>query len=113
MEISHKIKDIKNKTPIPLKKFIKKLYKLYRSIRNRFLFSIFKKSIEKKHLISTFRELGIKKNDTILIHSSLSRIGKINGGAKTILEALLEIVGPNGNIGAPTFWGFSRHFLSG
>ena len=33
-------------------------------------------------------DLGLKKDDTLLIHSSLKSVGEIEGGAETLLEAL-------------------------
>jgi aminoglycoside 3-N-acetyltransferase len=38
-----------------------------------------------------------------MFHSSLSRLGEVQGGAETVIDALLESVGEEGTIVAPTF----------
>ena len=57
--------------------------------------------------------MGVKRGDIVLVHSSLSRLGYVEGGAATVVAALLEAVGPEGTIGAPTFWGYSRFYIKG
>lgn len=37
------------------------------------------------------------------VHSSLSRLGYVEGGAETVVDALLEVVGPEGTVMVPTF----------
>lgn len=44
---------------------------------------------------------GIKEGDTLLVHSSLSKIGFVEGGPKTVVNALIGVVGPNGHILMP------------
>ncbi len=48
--------------------------------------------ITKDYLIKEFRELGIKNNDIIMVHSSVSSFGYIVNGAHDIIDALMEIV---------------------
>ena len=42
--------------------------------------------------------LGLKKGDTVGVHSSLSSFGHVDGGAEAVIVALLETVGEKGNI---------------
>ena len=37
-----------------------------------------------------------------MVHASLKRIGYVCGGAQTVIEALMEVVGENGTIMMPT-----------
>jgi aminoglycoside 3-N-acetyltransferase len=39
----------------------------------------------------------------VQVHSSLSRLGYVEGGAETAVDALLETVGPEGTVMVPTF----------
>ena len=55
----------------------------------------------KVDLLKAFKEIGIESGDTVLVHSSLSKIGYIENGAKDVVEALLESVGKSGNILMP------------
>ncbi|MBN2299614.1 MAG: AAC(3) family N-acetyltransferase [Acholeplasmataceae bacterium] len=46
----------------------------------------------KQDIIDGLRNLGLKKNDTIMVHSSLSSFGYVVNGANDIIEALMEVV---------------------
>lgn len=47
-------------------------------------------------------ELGVKENAVILVHSSLSKIGWVNGGAVGLIDALINTVTASGTIVMPT-----------
>ena len=47
--------------------------------------------------------LGLKKGDTILIHSNIATFGKVENGLEGIFSALYEIIGNEGTIVVPTF----------
>lgn len=68
--------------------------------------------IGKEAILAAFRDVGVKPGDTLLVHSSLSACGRIVGGAKAIVEALVEALGPEGNFFVPTFQR-SECFLNG
>lgn len=51
------------------------------------------------------RNLGVKEGDTLLVHSSLSSIGWICGGAQTLIEALLKAIGETGTLIMPAHSG--------
>ena len=57
----------------------------------------------RESLASDLRRIGIEPGDKVVVHSSLKSIGKVEGGAETVVAALLDAVGPNGLIAAPTF----------
>jgi len=57
----------------------------------------------KQKLIADFKKIGIKSGDSVLIHSSLSKIGFVIGGPKTIVDALSEVVGESGTVLFPSF----------
>jgi len=61
--------------------------------------------IQKETLIQNFKEIGIKQNSIVLIHSSLKSIGKVVGGAQTVIDALLSVLGEGGTLLAPTLTG--------
>jgi len=54
-------------------------------------------------ILAALAQVGVAKGDTLLVHSALSACGHIVGGAKTIIEAIIEAIGPDGNFFVPTF----------
>jgi aminoglycoside 3-N-acetyltransferase len=60
------------------------------------------KSISTADLVKNLKEIGIKAGDSVLVHSSLSRIGHLVDGPKTFVDALIEALGVEGTILMPT-----------
>lgn len=56
--------------------------------------------------------MGIKEGDILLVHSSLSSIGYVDGGANTVIDALLESVGEGGTIVMSTLTGWFEPYDS-
>ncbi len=52
-------------------------------------------------LLKQIKELGIKPEDTVMIHSSMKAIGEVEGGAETVLDAFIEYLS-NGLLIFPT-----------
>ena len=53
-------------------------------------------------LTEDFKNLGIKKDDNVLIHSSMKSIGEVEGGADTVLDVFIEYLSEKGNIALPS-----------
>jgi aminoglycoside 3-N-acetyltransferase len=56
-------------------------------------------------LCRRFRALGVVEGATLVVHSSVSAFGEVDGGAATIVRALRESVGGTGTIVVPAFTG--------
>ncbi|WNR46835.1 AAC(3) family N-acetyltransferase [Paenibacillus roseipurpureus] len=54
-------------------------------------------------LIESFRRIGIQQGKPIVVHSSLRSLGPVDGGADTVLDALLAYLGKDGLLIMPTF----------
>lgn len=55
----------------------------------------------KKDIIQALQKAGVCLGQTIMVHTSLSSLGFVCGGAQTVIEALIECVGENGTIMMP------------
>ena len=55
-----------------------------------------RKLVLKKDILEALKQIGVKQGQTIMVHTSLSKLGFVVGGAQTVIEALLESVGEDG-----------------
>jgi aminoglycoside 3-N-acetyltransferase len=55
-------------------------------------------SVNKDEIKVALRMLGLKKGDSVGVHSSLRSFGHVEGGADAVIDALLETVGKKGNV---------------
>lgn len=53
-------------------------------------------------LVAELRTLGLDAGTNVMVHSSLSRLGYVAGGAHAVVNALLEVLGPAGTLMMPT-----------
>jgi len=56
------------------------------------------RQVHKEDIKAGLRKLGLKKGDSVGVHSSLRSFGHVEGGADAVIDALLEIVGKGGNV---------------
>jgi aminoglycoside 3-N-acetyltransferase len=53
-------------------------------------------------IITSLRALGVRPGGVLLVHSSLSSLGYVPGGSRTVIDALRRAVGPTGTLVLPT-----------
>lgn len=72
------------------------------------------KVITEQDIISSLKEHGLRSGDVAMVHSSLSRLGNVQGGAATVIRALLEVLGDDGTLVMPSFpaRGYTYNYLS-
>ncbi len=52
--------------------------------------------LQRTDLVAGLQSLGLRQGDMVEVHSSLSSLGYVSGGAETVIDALMEVVGPQG-----------------
>ncbi len=70
----------------------------YGYLKNRYTLTI-----KKKDIIASLEKTGIEPGNLLMVHSGLSHLGHIEGGADTVIDAFLEILGKEGTLLLPTF----------
>ena len=62
-----------------------------------------RKSLTRGELAQALVRLGVPRGGLMMVHSSLRSIGHVDGGAETVVDALLDALGPEGTLVVPTF----------
>ncbi|MGD8603466.1 MAG: AAC(3) family N-acetyltransferase [Anaerolineales bacterium] len=67
-----------------------------------------------QQLVEGFSTIPLTSSRVIMVHSSYKALGGVEGGAETVVDALLETVGPEGTVIFPTFnfnaWSETHYF---
>jgi aminoglycoside 3-N-acetyltransferase len=74
------------------------------------------RTISKGRLTEELGALGLRAGARVMMHSSLSALGPVEGGAETVVDALLDTIGREGTLLVPAFrdsvWGDPAHFTN-
>lgn len=60
-------------------------------------------NVTRTDISSSLVAMGLEAGDRVMVHSSLSSMGHVEGGAGTVVQAFLDVLGPEGTLMAPTF----------
>lgn len=55
-----------------------------------------------RSLASDLHSLGLGTGDVVMVHSSMRSLGFVAGGSQAVVQALLEVIGPQGTLVVPT-----------
>jgi len=67
-------------------------------------------AVEKQDIIYGLEMADVGRGDVLLVHSALSSIGEVSGGADTVIDALIETVGAEGTVVMSTLTGWFAPF---
>jgi aminoglycoside 3-N-acetyltransferase len=56
-------------------------------------------------LAGDLKSLGLNPGETVIVHSALSQLGWVAGGAHAVVLALMDVLGPSGTLMMPTHSG--------
>ena len=59
--------------------------------------------LTRRQISSAISGAGVHPGDHVLVHSSLRKLGPVDGGADAVIDALLDAVGAEGTVAMPTF----------
>ena len=66
--------------------------------------------LTKVDIVQGLHQIGLKTGDVVLVHAAMRTLGYVNGGAETVVNALLEVIGKRGTLVVPTFT--SAHYAA-
>ncbi len=61
-------------------------------------------ALTKQEIVRGLKHLGVRQRDILMVHTALSSFGRVEGGADTVIDALIEAVGRRGTIAMPTLY---------
>ena len=61
------------------------------------------KPVTKDRLVADLKNLGVRPGDLLNVKVSLKSVGYVEGGPNTLIDALLEVVGPEGTLVSDSF----------
>ena len=70
-------------------------------------------AVTRADVVQALITVGVAPGDTVFAHSSLRAFGHVGGGADTVIDALMEAVGPAGTVVMPAFTWDSFHDKAG
>lgn len=65
------------------------------------IFQAVQNFVEKSGLLDGLRSLGLEAGDLVMVHASMRKLGPVNGGADAVLDAIAEVLGPDGTLVMP------------
>ncbi len=68
--------------------------------------------VTKPDIVAGLQQVGVAPGEVVFAHSSLSAFGWVKGGADVIIDALLDVVGPEGTVVLPAFTWNKYHAIT-
>lgn len=60
--------------------------------------------VSREDVAQAFREVGVRTGDVLMVHSSLSSMGTVQGGADAVIDGCLDAGGTGGTLAVPSLW---------
>jgi aminoglycoside 3-N-acetyltransferase len=69
--------------------------------------------VTRSELVRDLQPMGVRPGGVLMVHTRMSAIGWVVGGAETVVRALLDVLGPAGTLMAYVGWNDSTGGLTG
>jgi len=66
--------------------------------------------VRQADLVQQLSARGLRPGDALMLHGALSSLGRVEGGASAVVEALLSLLGPTGTLVVPTLTDVAQPF---
>lgn len=98
--------------PLSLINFYKKRKKQSR-LKERELLLKSNQVVTIGYIVNRLKQIGLHSGDVVMLHSSLSKLGYVENGANSVIDAFKEVIGDNGTLMMPAFpaIGFNYDYL--
>lgn len=60
-------------------------------------------TVTRDDIVAGLRQSGLPAGAGVMVHTSLKSFGRVDGGAQTVIEALMEVLTPQGTLLMPSF----------
>ncbi len=60
-------------------------------------------TLSREQIVNDLHSLGLGAGQIVFVHSSLRSLGHVQGGAETVVDAFLDVLGATGTLVVPTF----------
>lgn len=82
---------------------LRNLRRIFRHLKWRAETTIGGTFICKAEIVAQLQSLGVSEGQDLMVHSSLSRVGIVEGGADAVVDALLQAIGETGTLLMPAY----------
>ena len=61
-------------------------------------------TVVRSDIVKGLNDLSLRAGDVVLVHSAMRTLGFVEGGADTVVNAFLELLGDKGTLVVPTYY---------
>lgn len=97
------VKDVSRCLPSPIIDLLRRGKRTWRRTKYKLDQRFNPVVVSRLDLEKAFRELGLNDGSRVCMYSAMSRFGRIEGGAHTVIAALEEVIGAEGCLAMPAF----------
>jgi aminoglycoside 3-N-acetyltransferase len=90
-------------SPTPVLAVLRRTKRISRRMRFHVREQVAPTPLTRRNLVDALRAAGLREGDGVFFQVAMSAFGRIEGGPKTVVEALDEVLGPEALIAMPAF----------